>query len=296
MNTLPTIEPGEPIQLGQLVPEAAAEAELHLHPLALTGAVHTLIDCFANRPTELAPVLTPDTTIQLGEGEAAKRLTVLAGYRPNGDYNPQRAIYQRDLESGSISEWIVFDGGPDGAITDGTGRKLKSQDDYIFVHSVLTAMNEHYQQDIVSNTDSFDLRSFARQRLQAEEQAHELRLRTIRSQLVQLGVGQKALDTFRVSIISYWDGETSLRDEVTSSTSLFDALKQAGEKFRQLNGRSDIQGAISASVKVGEDDYLRLPAELINPAATYFAAGSDLERTYLERARQAIANKNKKSA
>lgn len=223
--------------------------------------------------------------IELGERDSTQPTTVFAGYTES-DYH-RKVVFQKDPTTGQTAEWIVFSGFPNVKIADGSGRPLESDTDREYVRSVLEAMKVSYDRDVTRIADSFDIKRHLLDTLDDHIAAKRAELTSLQHQKQKAEQHEGAFDKFKVTIRSGWerDGEQSLDEEIAAS-SLSKVLHKATARFKEMNGRSDVQAhAFSVSVSVGEDQFWEVPNEVVLPlfrALSYW----DREAFDVERAKQ----------
>jgi hypothetical protein len=268
------IRTGEPILDGPLTPEdiqqqederRRLEAEIRFSPQIMQSAVLTMLSRYVDTKTEDGRYLTPLTTIQTPEGQDGHSAIVFAGYSEQ-DYH-RKVIYMRDAATGKAAEWIVFSGNADPRITDGSGRPLDADTERGFVRSVIDAMQDSFEKDAVAKAEGFDIKHYAAETLGHQITDTEATLARLRAEIAEIEERTEPFKKFRVSIVSGWEreGEKTL-DEVIEADSVAEALRQAAKRFKQLNGRSDVQAqSLSVAAITDKNAAVRIPNEVLTP-------------------------------
>lgn len=261
-----------------------------LRPEILESGLSTLVDRYGTR-TSSGECMTPDIKIN-AENTDTDGITVFASTTELSN-SRTGVIYQKN-DNGQPAEWIVFGRLPDGMTTvrDGSGRQLDDEADRTYVRAILEAMKTGYEQDITRTTDSFDIREHLMGTLQGKAAALKAELDSLQSLLDTLDECPEPPTAFRVTIESAWrqEGEHSLEGETFTADSLSEAIRQAIERFKELNNRNDVQASsFQVDIPTADGHFSGVPDAVVAPL---FQALScyDLEDANIRRARQKRAN------
>lgn len=271
------IRAGSPVALGIQSEEELRQVheDILTDPQVLRAGLATLISQYTYTKTEDDYYITPEAAIHLNDGDDASQFTVFAGYHKQNLL--REIIYLKDEDTSEVSEWIIFGD----ELTDGSGQNLASEAGRKMVRQVLDAMKNAYEQSVITQADSFDIRQHLLDTLDERIAAKEAELISLRHQRQHAEQQEEPFTAFKVSIVSGWrnEGESNL-DEVIQAPGLSAALRLAADRFKQLNHRSDVQArSISVSVTSGEGQYWPIPNEAVLPL---FSALSHWDREAYE--------------
>lgn len=241
MPNISGIELGEAVRKSDESYQAeldALEREILLEPLVISRYMDDTLQNYIYTKTSDDYFLTPPIEILIGEGEDAQMCTVSAGYQDGA--GSHKSIYLH-TDDGEMIEWVNIMRHPV-AVADGSGNILDTAEKRTPVRELIDKLNAGYAKLVTQKADSFNLNLHVHETIDARIEQAEKILENLRQQKQLAEQAAGIYDTFKVTIISGWadSGEKPLETDIFA-LSLSDAVKQAIQQFKKLNGRSDVQ-------------------------------------------------------
>lgn len=257
-----TAEPEKPLTYEEF------EAARRFDPDILNESIYMLVSRHFEE-SDASFIGTADIDITL---EGSDATTVFAGYDRSDHFRV--VIYLRDPQTRQAAEWLTFVTATNPAIqslehtiTDGQGREITLPADRQTVREIIDAMESEYTRRATEAADHFDTRGLVSDEVDRAIADTEARLATLRQERETAEYAPEPLSAFHIVLHSGWaaHGEQSI-DQIFTAPSLSAALRQATDRFKQVNKRSDVQTiGFSVSVSADGEHWHTIPNEVTLP-------------------------------
>ena len=247
----------EPDSIDHIKVQEAGD-EMLLNPKDLAFELSSLADRYATLTDEDGNLLTPVTTISLGNEDEGPRQEHIVQLGRLKNSRKEAIVFIIGPTSGDHIEWLFSNGF---GISDGKGTITDTIEGQKFVRTVLDALEENFAIDVVNHTDEFDINAYLtgeiRERIAANE-AERVALEELESVVLNQNESTRK---FRVTIHNVWSKEGRRPiDEDISADSLAEAVQIAASKFKEINDGLDMQATNFSVSAYVDGQMLLIPA------------------------------------
>ncbi|HVX24253.1 MAG TPA: hypothetical protein VG992_02845 [Candidatus Saccharimonadales bacterium] len=280
---------GEPVPFGE--PENEVAPEILAHPEVLSAKANDIYSKF--HIGHEAYFLTPsqELEIELPDSQVTN-INLTLGRSKQSNSGTDLTLYSLDNTNNVLLPWYSF---THRELLSGQGSAVEDQEERLHVRSVLERLESKLVAATYEKISEFSPYEYFKDRLIEEAQGYERLARALRYIDNEFDVNTASpAAKLHVTLKSGWEkeGEKSPTCEYNlAEVGLADAIVATIDHFKELNNRSDLQGAIHVVVEQGSAAY-EIPLEVLLPFTRQQGTYAGWEKRTVERLQKAAEDKS----